>query len=337
MSYRAFKKLLGETSLERKCRWLLGATVVVLMTGSFWVYAIQTEGLAHDQLKTTGRTLVAPVLARLHVRGEHEEAMRDFARQNEANWPARSRGTTSASSRCRSPPADAEHRAEPDDMAAVSKVSETGRTEWDREADRKKAYYYYAALRAGPSRGLPPRPGDNGPTETASPRPEARRPDGRRPHPPHHPATSKKASTPTARSSSRSPSARTLLILAGSYLTDPLRDREAGQAPQGDRRRPSPAGELNIRSEIQTGDEFEDLSHAFNRMIRNLDEHPGAEQEAHRRPRPQGGRVGAREHGAVREATGSRATSSPTMSHELRDPAQQHHRVSAKCCSRRTT
>src|SRR5208283_4980950 len=30
------------------------------------------------------------------------------------------------------------------------------------------------------------------------------------------------------------------------------------------------AGELNLRSEIQTGDEFEDLSHAFNRMLRNL-------------------------------------------------------------------
>src|SRR5260370_17815858 len=30
------------------------------------------------------------------------------------------------------------------------------------------------------------------------------------------------------------------------------------------------AGELNVRSEIQTGDEFEDFSHAFNRMLRNL-------------------------------------------------------------------
>jgi two-component system sensor histidine kinase BarA len=30
------------------------------------------------------------------------------------------------------------------------------------------------------------------------------------------------------------------------------------------------AGELNVRSEIQTNDEFEDLSHAFNRMLRNL-------------------------------------------------------------------
>src|SRR5207247_2976541 len=30
------------------------------------------------------------------------------------------------------------------------------------------------------------------------------------------------------------------------------------------------SGALNVRSEIQTGDEFEDLSHAFNRMLRNL-------------------------------------------------------------------
>src|SRR4029434_5424868 len=30
------------------------------------------------------------------------------------------------------------------------------------------------------------------------------------------------------------------------------------------------AGELNVRSEIQTGDEFEDLSYAFNRMLRSL-------------------------------------------------------------------
>ena len=30
------------------------------------------------------------------------------------------------------------------------------------------------------------------------------------------------------------------------------------------------AGQLNVRSEIHTGDEFEDLSDAFNRMVRHL-------------------------------------------------------------------
>ena len=58
MSYRAFKKLLGETSLERKCRWLLGAGVLLLMTGSFYVYARQTEDLAYEQLETTGLALL---------------------------------------------------------------------------------------------------------------------------------------------------------------------------------------------------------------------------------------------------------------------------------------
>ena len=65
MSYKAFKRLLGETSLERKCRWLLGAGVLVLMTGSFWVYAKQTEDLAYEQLlDTTGRVADAPLSSR---------------------------------------------------------------------------------------------------------------------------------------------------------------------------------------------------------------------------------------------------------------------------------
>ena len=39
MSYRAFKRLLGETSLERKCRFLFGSGVVLLIWLSFWLYA----------------------------------------------------------------------------------------------------------------------------------------------------------------------------------------------------------------------------------------------------------------------------------------------------------
>ena len=43
MSYRAFKRLLGETSLERKCRFLFGAFILLLITGSFSFYARQTD------------------------------------------------------------------------------------------------------------------------------------------------------------------------------------------------------------------------------------------------------------------------------------------------------
>src|SRR3954454_14918682 len=64
MSYRAFKRLLGETSLERKCRFLFGGFIFLLITGSFWLYARQTEHLAYDQLKTTCRLLVVQIVDR---------------------------------------------------------------------------------------------------------------------------------------------------------------------------------------------------------------------------------------------------------------------------------
>ena len=57
MSYRGFKRLLGESGLERKTRMLLGAGVILLMTASFYVYARQTEELATDQLIYSGRAL----------------------------------------------------------------------------------------------------------------------------------------------------------------------------------------------------------------------------------------------------------------------------------------
>src|SRR5437764_11669211 len=64
MSYRAFKRLLGETSLERKCRFLFGAFILLLLTSSYWLYAWQTEQLAYDQLTTTCRLLVVQIVDR---------------------------------------------------------------------------------------------------------------------------------------------------------------------------------------------------------------------------------------------------------------------------------
>src|SRR5438874_12965691 len=64
MSYRAFKRLLGETSLERKCRFLFGGFILLLITASFWLYARQTEDLAYEQIPTMCRLLVNQVVAR---------------------------------------------------------------------------------------------------------------------------------------------------------------------------------------------------------------------------------------------------------------------------------
>ena len=64
MSYRSFKHLLGETSLERKCRFLFGGFILLLISSSFWLYARQTEHLAYDQITTTCRQLVVQIVDR---------------------------------------------------------------------------------------------------------------------------------------------------------------------------------------------------------------------------------------------------------------------------------
>src|SRR5215475_12163623 len=66
MSYRAFKRLLGETSLERKCRFLFGAATLLLIWASFTWYARQTEDLAYEQITATGRLLVNPLIVKAH-------------------------------------------------------------------------------------------------------------------------------------------------------------------------------------------------------------------------------------------------------------------------------
>src|ERR1041384_4418378 len=66
MSYRSFKRVIGETSLERKCRFLFGACLLVLITGSFFLYSRQTEMLVDSQNPLRGRLLVDTSVALLH-------------------------------------------------------------------------------------------------------------------------------------------------------------------------------------------------------------------------------------------------------------------------------
>ena len=87
MSYRGFKRLLGETGLERKCRYLLGSGVILLMSISFYVYAWQTEELAYDQLQNTGQTLVPAVIARVHLTNDARDMLDKYQRLAEEDLP----------------------------------------------------------------------------------------------------------------------------------------------------------------------------------------------------------------------------------------------------------
>ena len=89
MSYRAFKRLFGETSLERKCRIWLGIGILSMMTLSFYVFARRTENLVYEQPVNTGRMLVSAVVASLHLESEqNQRAFAEFQKKWEATWTA---------------------------------------------------------------------------------------------------------------------------------------------------------------------------------------------------------------------------------------------------------
>lgn len=67
MSYRTIKRLLGETSLERKCRMLFGTGLLLLIAGSFALYGWQTVRLVYDQNRNLARALVDPIFRQYHL------------------------------------------------------------------------------------------------------------------------------------------------------------------------------------------------------------------------------------------------------------------------------
>jgi signal transduction histidine kinase len=316
MSYKAFKRLLGETSLERKCRWLLGAGVLLLMTGSFWVYAKQTEDLAYEQLETMGRALLSPAVARMHVKGDQLKAVEDFQRLAEENWPATLKGYNYKLLKADSKDPDSQPTS--DDLAALHRIeSDPKKNEDTRQAPKENAFYYYGALRARQScvdcHRDPAKVGE----KLANPNLNPGDVMG---------VVRIRLSTQSIEEGFHTNRAilisfaigTSLLIIAGCYLiiryviVKPVKHlKEVSEAIA--------TGELNIRSEIQTGDEFEDLSHAFNRMLRNLtniqDRNKTLIADLDRKVDEL-----ARVNMALFESNRLKSEFLSTMSHELRDP-----------------
>ena len=62
MSYQSIKRVLGESSLERKCLFLFGVALFLLVSASFWWVGIRTEEVVFQQNRNTGRLLVDQVM-----------------------------------------------------------------------------------------------------------------------------------------------------------------------------------------------------------------------------------------------------------------------------------
>ncbi len=73
MSYRNFNHLLGESDLERKCRFCFGLGIFILVSGSFCWYGQKTESLVRQQTTQTARMLVNPALLNIHYKALDED------------------------------------------------------------------------------------------------------------------------------------------------------------------------------------------------------------------------------------------------------------------------
>jgi two-component system sensor histidine kinase BarA len=263
MSYRAFKRLLGETSLERKCRFLFGAGILLLITLSFWFYAYQTEDLAYGQATITCRLLVAPIIKERHLEAGVREAATAFEKVTPKE-PGREQHYQYQYQFIHENKTD----LEPHERELLKEFArdDSGKIEDTVPRPADQVVLYYAPIRA-----------DKSCLQCHQ----------------HHAekkllgvATAENELMGMVRIRMRTKSIEegvhwnrailmatalgtAILIMTGSWIivryiiVKPVKHlKDVSDAIS--------AGELNVRSEIQTGDEFEDLSHAFNRMLRTL-------------------------------------------------------------------
>jgi signal transduction histidine kinase len=295
MSYRAFKRLLGETSLERKWRFLFGAGTLLLVTASFWWYAHQTEYLAYVQVETTGRLLVNPIVVRQHLQHPNVKAWEwDLPRSDDRPGVGGPKPAELGPEQWKQLQAALNELAEdlpeslwqyryhiikpkargrenqPEDGGEAELLKQfqdnPAKLEDRRFLSAQRAILYYGAIRATKAC-----------ISCHNQLAEANEADNRLSEGDlmavvriRMPTDAIERIVHQNRAILISTALVTaLLMMSGSYLivryviVKPVKHlKEVSDAIS--------AGELNVRSEIQTGDEFEDLSHAFNRMLRNL-------------------------------------------------------------------
>lgn len=278
MSYRTFRRLLGETNLERKCRWLLGVGTLVLMMTSFIVFARLTEGLANEQPLHTGRAVVGPAVARHHLPHNPDltAGLDDLQRRAATDWTDQLEGYSYAQL-----PADPA-TADPDDRDALQELADKpDLAETLRRPSGQSVAVYYARVRAETGCVACHRSSERltaflggGPEATARGAALAR------------PELNVGGTLGVVRVRMSSAAidesidanrawliafavGTTILILTGTYaiiryvVVKPVKILK-GTADA------IASGDLAVRSDLHTGDEFEDLSRAFNRMLANL-------------------------------------------------------------------
>jgi two-component system sensor histidine kinase BarA len=305
VSYRSFKHLLGETSLERKCRFIFGGGILVLVTFSFYWYGQKTESLVIGQTNQTARMLVNPTIMNIHYKTLGNE---DFASlidilwgdltptDDLPNYQAHILGSykqEKARPREKKPEVDAFERAALERflLASASEralrkagaprkpfVFGDGTPMWQsRILPGKKEYQYVQAVLFKPGCLMDCHGGRDNRIDN-----HMMREDGTGKWVDVLPGDfacavaiqfsmeqTNKAINRNRAILITAALVTAILAMVASYvivryvIVKPVKHlRDVSDAIA--------AGKLTIRSQIQTGDEFEELSHAFNRMLHNL-------------------------------------------------------------------
>lgn len=266
MSYRTLKRLLGETSLERKCRFLFGGGLLILITGSFYFYGRLTRDLVYKQNLITGRMLVYPIVIEKHWKKKLEYE-KDFVARIESmskelqpvdlqnyKWDLLSVSSDNP-------------QTMPSDSADFSALDELKRSEQKREYfrnlpddDGQLWYHYWGAVRAkstcvechyhsskgvaeGDLIGMAKVKFPLAPTERSL-------------------AWNNAILLATAIGTAFLAMVAAYAIVRYVIVKPVLHLKEVSDAIS--------RGNLDRRADIRTGDEFEELSQAYNRMLRHL-------------------------------------------------------------------
>ncbi len=315
MSYRSFKHLLGETSLERKCRFIFGLGIFLLVTVSFLLYGLKTEALVKKLTTQQAHARVNTTLMNIHYKklgNENFESIIDVLwgglrplddMPNSEPWvlnpytkdPSKKQPDDDfeKSTLARFLQAASDENA----MQKAGKPQEKqyyfadGTPMWaERMNKAKKEYQYIEAVTFKSSCLMDCHSKDKDGAGTGGQDDNTEHLDNHLMRPSgdgQHWVPTKAGDlagavvvhVPMEATEKAINSNRAMLITAAlvtailamvsSYMivryviVKPVKHlRDVSDAIA--------AGRLNIRSQIQTGDEFEDLSHAFNRMLHNL-------------------------------------------------------------------
>jgi two-component system, NarL family, sensor histidine kinase BarA len=306
VSYRSFKHLLGETSLERKCRFMFGLGILVLVSGSFFIYGQKTEKIVLLQTTQTARMLVNPTLKDLHFRALGNSDFEDildilsedlktigdlpphkayvlypYNTKEAKKRPTDSNEAEAMAHFLRSASTTEQPSAQGTNSRESTHTFPDGKNTWEQHYTNDKEQFQYiqavvfksSCLMDCHANGADDTHIDNHLWKPG--------PDGKRlvPMKAGDLAGAVVINLPMKETYKTINSNRAFLISAAmitailamfsSYMivryviVQPVKHlRDVSDAIA--------AGRLNIRSQIQTGDEFEELSHAFNRMLHNL-------------------------------------------------------------------